>query len=547
MGWERKRGKIEEFNRLLRGATDTSFSTQVGDARHAAVGPLLHHARLRHAPAARRREAADRHHRASAEPAAGSTRASAASPTGYGILQPRVSVTMASAAGSLFARTYAGHTGVDPYTTAVSDVYQDLFDEGHLHRQGPLRRRRVRGGARGPRARERAAVARSVRGPVRAHRARHRRRGRRRLPVERPRARAAPAPLGARRLADPVVAVSVRAVARRPAAQSAAADRALEDSRQPAAQPGRRRRRCCCSCSAGRRCRAARSSWTAMALAPLALPVLVPAAELLGGPRRGTAVARVSCRSTDRGSRDRCRARGPAAHVPGERGLRADCTRSASRSCVWESPAAGCSSGRRRRRAPRAAAAVTHRAFLSGMRASPLLALATLAARRRRRGRGALPAAAPLLALWAAAPLDRVRAQPPDRRRAARRCRPPTASICTRSPGRRGRTSTRSSTPRITPCRPTTCSSRPNADRRAPDVADQHRPGRCWRRSPRTTSASSTPRSCSDRIDATLTTVEAAGTVRGPSAELVRHADAGAACRRPTSRRSTAATSRARC
>ncbi|HEY7922921.1 MAG TPA: glucoamylase family protein, partial [Vicinamibacteria bacterium] len=36
----------------------------------------------------------------------------------------------ASAAGSLFARTYAGHTGVDPYTTAVSDVYQDLFGEG---------------------------------------------------------------------------------------------------------------------------------------------------------------------------------------------------------------------------------------------------------------------------------------------------------------------------------------------------------------------------------------------------------------------------------
>ncbi len=31
IGWERKRGKIEEFNRLLRGATDTSFSTQVGD------------------------------------------------------------------------------------------------------------------------------------------------------------------------------------------------------------------------------------------------------------------------------------------------------------------------------------------------------------------------------------------------------------------------------------------------------------------------------------------------------------------------------------
>ncbi|PYQ80443.1 MAG: hypothetical protein DMG03_22770 [Acidobacteria bacterium] len=49
---------------------------------------------------------------------------------GYGILQPRVSVTFTSAAGSLFARLYAGHTGVDPYTTAVSDTYQDVFAEG---------------------------------------------------------------------------------------------------------------------------------------------------------------------------------------------------------------------------------------------------------------------------------------------------------------------------------------------------------------------------------------------------------------------------------
>src|SRR4029077_19293457 len=49
---------------------------------------------------------------------------------GYGILQPRVSVTFESAAGSLFARVHAGHTGVDPYTTAVSDTYQDLFAEG---------------------------------------------------------------------------------------------------------------------------------------------------------------------------------------------------------------------------------------------------------------------------------------------------------------------------------------------------------------------------------------------------------------------------------
>ena len=72
---------------------------------------------------------ADRHHRAPAE-RAGLDPAAGRVTEGYGILQPRVSVTMASAAGSLFARTYAGHTGVDPYTTAVSDVYQDLFGEG---------------------------------------------------------------------------------------------------------------------------------------------------------------------------------------------------------------------------------------------------------------------------------------------------------------------------------------------------------------------------------------------------------------------------------
>ena len=53
MGWERKRGKLHEFNRLLRGATDTSFTVQHGRIDAAAVGPLRDHARLRHAAADR--------------------------------------------------------------------------------------------------------------------------------------------------------------------------------------------------------------------------------------------------------------------------------------------------------------------------------------------------------------------------------------------------------------------------------------------------------------------------------------------------------------
>ena len=129
MGWERKRGKIEEFNRLLRGATDTSFAVQVGDV---SLLPRVRYCITLDTDTRLPRDAARQligiitHplNRARYDAAAGRV------VEGYGILQPRVSVTFMSAAGSLFARLYAGQTGVDPYTTAVSDTYQDLFGEG---------------------------------------------------------------------------------------------------------------------------------------------------------------------------------------------------------------------------------------------------------------------------------------------------------------------------------------------------------------------------------------------------------------------------------
>jgi cyclic beta-1,2-glucan synthetase len=129
MGWERKRGKIEEFNRLLRGASDTSFRVQVGDLR---ILPSVRYCITLDTDTRLPRDAAKELVGIIAHPLnAPRFDARVGRVTeGYGILQPRVSVTMASAAGSLFARTYAGHTGVDPYTTAVSDVYQDLFNEG---------------------------------------------------------------------------------------------------------------------------------------------------------------------------------------------------------------------------------------------------------------------------------------------------------------------------------------------------------------------------------------------------------------------------------
>src|SRR5688572_15908393 len=129
MGWERKRGKIEEFNRLLRGATDTSFAVSVGDL---SVLPQIKYCITLDSDTRLPRGVAREligiivHplNRPGFNPQVGRVT------EGYGILQPRISVTFMSAAGSLFARLYSGHTGVDPYTTAVSDTYQDLYGEG---------------------------------------------------------------------------------------------------------------------------------------------------------------------------------------------------------------------------------------------------------------------------------------------------------------------------------------------------------------------------------------------------------------------------------
>ena len=286
MGWERKRGKLEEFNRLLRGATDTSFTVQVGEL---AVFPSVRYCITLDSDTRLPRDAAkaaDRHHRASVEPSA-LRRAR----------RPRHRGLRDSAAARQRHDGERGGIAVRPHLRRphrrgpVHDRrlrrLPGSLQRRHFHRQGPLRRRRVRRVARGPRAGERAAVARSLRGPLCADGPRHRRRGRRRLSVERPRARETPAPLGARRLADPVVALSVRAVADGSAAQSPAAHVALEDPRQPAAQPdgagdggaapprldrpaglvrspGRRsvsprsRCRCVCGCSS---CSAGRHGW----------------------------------------------------------------------------------------------------------------------------------------------------------------------------------------------------------------------------------------------------------------------------------------------
>ncbi|MGI9043993.1 MAG: GH36-type glycosyl hydrolase domain-containing protein [Gemmatimonadaceae bacterium] len=135
MGWERKRGKLGQFNRYLRGAAEDAFSTIVGD-----TDPLLHvrYVITLDSDTVLPRDAAQMlagtmaHplNKAYYDPSLGRI------VRGYGIFQPRVGVSLTSAHASHFASIHSGHPGVDPYTTAVSDVYQDLFSEGSFTGKG---------------------------------------------------------------------------------------------------------------------------------------------------------------------------------------------------------------------------------------------------------------------------------------------------------------------------------------------------------------------------------------------------------------------------
>jgi len=135
MGYERKRGKLADLNALLRGRSNGDFSRVVGDtgilqqvkyvitldadtqlprdAGRLLVGAMMH-------PLNRARY--DEHEQRVTE--------------GYGILQPRVAVSLPGANRSRYARLWASEPGIDPYTRVVSDVYQDLFGEGSFIGKG---------------------------------------------------------------------------------------------------------------------------------------------------------------------------------------------------------------------------------------------------------------------------------------------------------------------------------------------------------------------------------------------------------------------------
>ena len=215
MGWERKRGKLHELNRLLRGARDTSFIAVDDVARRSGRRALRGDARCRYAPAARHRAPAGRHDGAPTE-CAGFDARSGRVVDGYAILQPRVAPSLPLGyEGSRYQRLVSGAGGIDPYASAVSDVYQDLFGEGSTSARASTTstpsRRRWRA-----RSRERAAQPRSVRGHLRAGRARFGHRSRRRVSRALRGGHRSPASLGARRLAAAALAIRLRPRGHRP-------------------------------------------------------------------------------------------------------------------------------------------------------------------------------------------------------------------------------------------------------------------------------------------------------------------------------------------
>ena len=135
MGWERKRGKIHEFNQLLRGATNTSY---VDVSAPLDLLQSIKYVITLDADTSLPRDSARRLIGVITHPlnAPHFDQQKGMVTQGYGILQPRVSVDLASSFTSRFSKLYSNYIGIDAYHTSVSDVYQDLFGEGSFVGKG---------------------------------------------------------------------------------------------------------------------------------------------------------------------------------------------------------------------------------------------------------------------------------------------------------------------------------------------------------------------------------------------------------------------------
>ena len=136
IGWERKRGKLEELNGLIDGTRPRGADrlVYVGDPDQLFnvrfVITLDSDTQLPHDTARRMIETLAHPMNQARFDGTGYVQ------SGYSIIQPRVSPSLPSTSGSPFSRLFSDPVGIDPYTNTVSDVYQDLAGEGSYHGKG---------------------------------------------------------------------------------------------------------------------------------------------------------------------------------------------------------------------------------------------------------------------------------------------------------------------------------------------------------------------------------------------------------------------------
>ncbi|MFA7230839.1 MAG: glucoamylase family protein [Victivallaceae bacterium] len=135
MGFERKRGKLADLNRLLRGESNGSFSLIVGET---SILPEIKYVITLDSDTQLARDSARQFIGTMAHPLnrARYDEKRQRVVGGYGILQPRVATSLSGTEKSRYAHMYVNEPGIDPYTRAVSDVYQDLFGEGSFIGKG---------------------------------------------------------------------------------------------------------------------------------------------------------------------------------------------------------------------------------------------------------------------------------------------------------------------------------------------------------------------------------------------------------------------------
>lgn len=140
MGYERKRGKLAALNHALRGSDLADFSLVVGDV--AALGRVQYVITLdtdTQLPRDSARQFIATMAHPLNQPRFATDPDQSDNPLvigGYGLLQPRMATSLSGANSSGYARLFSSEAGLDPYTRTVSDVYQDMYGEGSFVGKG---------------------------------------------------------------------------------------------------------------------------------------------------------------------------------------------------------------------------------------------------------------------------------------------------------------------------------------------------------------------------------------------------------------------------